>query len=63
MKIIKKTYFPIFFPPEGNFDIDAGDGGWAQIITKNLKKSQNETVGKLFTLLGQFSENVENYRK
>ena len=22
-----KYFFPIFFPPEGNFDIDAGDGG------------------------------------
>ena len=23
----KNMFFHIFFPPEGNFDIDAGDGG------------------------------------
>ena len=53
---MNKTQFSsIFFPPEGNFDIDAGDGcggggwvgGWGAFRTKNppkSKKSHKKTI-------------------
>ena len=53
----------IFFPPEGNFDIDAGDGGGGGDHLGPLespKITQKYFVRKLITLLGQFSKNVEN---
>ena len=62
-KTNKTLYFKYFVPREGNFDIDAGDGG--PFRTNNPQKSQKNTkryfVRKLFTLLGQFSKNVQTY--
>ena len=41
-KHIKKQCSPYLFPPEGNFDIDAGDGGGGgPFRTNNPNKPQN----------------------
>ena len=56
---LNNCFRSLFFPPEGNFDIDARDGGgegggWGT----NLKSQNHKTnpkksfVRKLFTLLG-----------
>ena len=54
------------FPPEGNFDIDAGDGGgWVGGWGDHLGPPKSQTnhtkhfVRKLFTLLGHVSEHCK----
>ena len=62
IKITNKHYFfSSKCSAEGNFDIDAGDGGrggdhLGPQIPKHHKKSQKYFVRELFTLLGHFSK-------
>ena len=71
MKNNFKHVFSIFFPPEGNFDVDAGDGGGGgvgdQIITTNYKQLQiiknKYFVRNCITLLGHFSNNFNKSQR
>ena len=58
-KVIKIQFTPIFFPPEGNFDIGAGDGdgGGGQQITKNHK---NIFRTRIAHTSGTFFEKFQN---
>ena len=49
--------------PEGNFDIDAGDGGGGgdRLGRKSQQISTNQFVRKLFTLLGHFQQIQKAY--
>ena len=51
--------FSIFFHPEGNFDIDAGDGGGGG-NPPTSQKSRKKIVRQLFTLLEHFSKNAKS---
>ena len=63
-EITKDLFFHIFFPTEGNFDIDARDeDGGRQIITQNHKKYKNIFRTKIVHTSGYFSNNVQNLFK
>ena len=52
--------FSIFFLPQGNFDIDAGDGGGGRpFSTKDLKTFQNIINKQLFSIFFPPEGNID----
>ena len=67
-KPFKTNYFPYLFPPEGNFDIDAGDGSGrgpcrTQQSPTNTNNHKKKFVRKLSTLLDIFQKMSNSFFK
>ena len=52
-KSVQGNYFPYLFPPEGNFDIDAGDGGggWGPFRTPKIHKKKKTIIKTTFVFM------------